>query len=198
MNSRIIAAVVGVLTSLAVVPAANASPALRAACAEPAPGSVRCLAMYGAAAGLQDEVYGLGADDLAAAYNLPPTPGADTTIAISIAYDAPNLEADLNQYRQEFGLPECTTANGCFRKVNQRGDATPLPAANFGWAIESTLDVSMVSAACPVVQDPCGRRRQPRLRGLGADSGHCGPAWREGRVEQLRRKGKRSGAVLCA
>ena len=32
-------------------------------------------------------------------------------------------------YRAQFGLPACTTANGCFRKVNQNG-GTALPAAD--------------------------------------------------------------------
>ncbi|MEV8609942.1 hypothetical protein AB0383_18780 [Amycolatopsis sp. NPDC051373] len=47
------------------------------------------------------------------------------------------------------GLPPCTSDTGCFRKVNQRGDAAPLPGSSFGWNLESTLDVSVVSAACP-------------------------------------------------
>jgi len=83
------------------------------------------------------------------AYHLPKDRPSSTVVGISIAYDAPNLERDLNVYRQQFGLPPCTTANGCFRKVNQSGAAAPLPVADASWAIESTLDVSMVSAACP-------------------------------------------------
>jgi subtilase family serine protease len=45
-------------------------------------------------------------------------------------------------------LPACTTANGCFRKVDQRG-GTSYPATNTGWASEISLDVDMVSAICP-------------------------------------------------
>ena len=45
-------------------------------------------------------------------------------------------------------LPACTTANGCFRKVNQNG-GTPLPRANGGWAQEISLDLDMASAMCP-------------------------------------------------
>jgi hypothetical protein len=52
-------------------------------------------------------------------------------------------------YRKEYGLPGCTTANGCFRKVNQEGAASPLPEANPGWAVEESLDLDMVSAICP-------------------------------------------------
>jgi subtilase family serine protease len=150
MNSRILAAAVGVIASFVIVPTAQASPAGQPFCAEPAPGYARCLIRSSSAPSLRaNAVDGLGATDLTAAYNVPPSGGADTVVAISIAYDAPNLEADLNTYRREFGLPECTTANGCFRKVNQNGDPAPLPKADFSWAVESTLDVSMVSAACP-------------------------------------------------
>ncbi len=52
-------------------------------------------------------------------------------------------------YRSTFGLPPCTTANGCFQKVNETGAAAPLPSANSGWAGEISLDLDMVSAACP-------------------------------------------------
>ncbi|OLB80307.1 MAG: hypothetical protein AUI14_07195 [Actinobacteria bacterium 13_2_20CM_2_71_6] len=52
-------------------------------------------------------------------------------------------------YRSQFGLPPCTTANGCFRKVNQNGAASPLPQSDTGWAGEIALDIDMVSAICP-------------------------------------------------
>ena len=54
-------------------------------------------------------------------------------------------------YRQQYGLPTCTTGSGCLRIVNQDGQATPLPTSGVGtgWDIETTLDASMVSAACP-------------------------------------------------
>ena len=47
--------------------------------------------------------------------------GAGTTVAVVDAFDDPNAEADLATYRSEFGLPACTTANGCFTKVDQNG-----------------------------------------------------------------------------
>ncbi|MFJ1547572.1 carboxypeptidase regulatory-like domain-containing protein [Streptomyces sp. NPDC088246] len=46
------------------------------------------------------------------------------------------------------GLPACTTANGCFKKVDQRG-GTDYPAPDSGWAGEISLDLDMVSAAAP-------------------------------------------------
>jgi subtilase family serine protease len=92
---------------------------------------------------------GWGATDLQAAYQLPVTRPATATVAISIAHDAPNLESDLAVYRNQYGLPPCTTANGCFRKVNQYGQGAPLPRTDRGWAVEAALDVAMVSASCP-------------------------------------------------
>ncbi len=151
-NRRMILALLAVCAAAgAFAPAAAAAPVARAACPDEGPGLLRCLTTYtpGAPHTLADGPVGWGADDLASAYRLPAEAGPDTVVGISIAYDAPNLEADLAVYRAQYGLPPCTTENGCFRKVNQQGAAAPLPPASFGWALESTLDVSMVSAACP-------------------------------------------------
>ena len=38
-------------------------------------------------------------------------------MAIVDAQDDPNAESDLATYRSQYGLPACTTANGCFKKV---------------------------------------------------------------------------------
>ncbi len=92
---------------------------------------------------------GYGPTDLRAAYKLPSTGGAGATVAIVDAYDDPKAEADLNAYRTQYGLGACTTANGCFRKVNQNGAATPVPSADSGWAGEISLDLDMVAAICP-------------------------------------------------
>ena len=50
-------------------------------------------------------------------------------------------------YTPQYGLPACTTANGCFRKVNQTG-GTSYPAANSGWALEIALDVETAHEIC--------------------------------------------------
>jgi subtilase family serine protease len=70
------------------------------------------------------------------------------TIAIVDAYDNPNAASDLAAYRSRFGLPPCTSGNGCFAKVNQRGGGAP-PAPDAGWGQEIDLDIEMVSAVCP-------------------------------------------------
>jgi hypothetical protein len=92
---------------------------------------------------------GLGPSQLQGAYKLSTAGGGGATVAIVDAMDDPNAESDLATYRSQFGLPACTTANGCFRKVNQNGASSPLPASDAGWAGEISLDVDMVSAVCP-------------------------------------------------
>jgi subtilase family serine protease len=95
-------------------------------------------------------VAGFGPADLQAAYALPSaTNGYGQRIAIVDAYDDPKAESDLGVYRSTFGLPACTTANGCFAKVNENGMAGPLPHGRGGWGEEISLDLDMVSAACP-------------------------------------------------
>ncbi|NJP44809.1 peptidase S8 [Streptomyces sp. PRB2-1] len=91
---------------------------------------------------------GYGPAELRAAYALPDTGGEGATVAIVDAYDNPNAEADLATYRAQYGLPACTTDNGCFRKVDQRG-GSGYPVTDPGWAEEISLDVDMVSATCP-------------------------------------------------
>jgi putative cell wall-binding protein len=88
--------------------------------------------------------------DIQDAYQLPVAGGSGLTIAVVDAYDLPSAEADLAVYRSQFGLPVCTTANGCFHKIDQRG-GTSYPASGVGssWDSEIVLDLDMVSAACP-------------------------------------------------
>lgn len=91
---------------------------------------------------------GYAPGDLLSAYNLTADGGAGQTVAIVDAMDDPTAEADLAVYREQFGLPACTTANGCLRKVDQRGGTT-YPPADPHWAGEISLDLDMVSAIAP-------------------------------------------------
>ncbi|GAA0315144.1 S53 family peptidase [Actinoallomurus spadix] len=91
---------------------------------------------------------GLSPANLQSAYKLPSTGGSGQTVAIVDAYNAPTAEADLAVYRSQYGLPACTTANGCFKKVDQNG-GTSYPKTDGGWAQEISLDLDMVSAVCP-------------------------------------------------
>ncbi len=97
-----------------------------------------------------DSPSGYVPSDVQAAYNLPSsTKGKHQTVAIVDVFDDPNAEADLFTYRNTFGLPVCSTLNGCFIKVNQKGKQGQYPKPNSNWAIEISLDIDMVSAACP-------------------------------------------------
>jgi subtilase family serine protease len=87
-------------------------------------------------------------------------------VAIVDAYDDPTAEADLAVYRSQFGLPACTTANGCFRKVSQNG-TTSYPARDGGWAQEISLDLDMVSAACPSCHILLVEAKTPSFANLG-------------------------------
>lgn len=76
------------------------------------------------------------------------TAGSGTTIAIVDAYDDPNIAKDLAVFGTTYGLPACTTSNGCFTKVNQVG-GTSYPRTNSGWALEIALDVEWAHAIAP-------------------------------------------------
>jgi subtilase family serine protease len=155
-----ILAVVGLwagLTALGGTTAAQAQPqtaisTARSCAATPAPGFAACNALVRTDSAARPFApaapSGLSPANLHAAYKLPTAGGAGLTVAIVDAYDDPKAESDLAVYRSTFGLPACTTANGCFRKVNQTG-GTSYPAGNTGWAEEISLDVDMVSAVCP-------------------------------------------------
>jgi subtilase family serine protease len=92
---------------------------------------------------------GYGPTEFQDAYKLPSSDhGAGETVAVVDAYDNPNAEADLAVYRSTYGLPACTTKNGCFKKVDEHG-GTNYPAPNANWGLEISLDLDVVSAVCP-------------------------------------------------
>jgi hypothetical protein len=92
---------------------------------------------------------GYGPVDVQSAYRIPTAgAGVGETVAVVDAYDLPTAESDLATYRAQYGLSPCTTANGCFRKINQTGGGL-LPAPNPAWGEEIALDLDMVSASCP-------------------------------------------------
>ncbi len=94
---------------------------------------------------------GLNPCQLEREYQLPSTvAGSGKTVAIVDAFDDPNVESDLAVYRTRWGLPACTTANGCFKKLNQSGVAGSYPTGDTHWGSEISLDVDAVSAICPL------------------------------------------------
>jgi hypothetical protein len=80
---------------------------------------------------------------------LSQTEGTGETIAIVDAFDDPNAESDLATYRTKFGLSPCTTANGCFTKLDENGGTNYPTTVDSGWELEISLDLDAVSALCP-------------------------------------------------
>jgi hypothetical protein len=126
---------------------------VHAVCPTAATGHVRCFALASAVKSVAKNAKpdGFARADLLSAYKLPATGGAGRTVAIVDAHDDPQAESDLAVYRSTYGLPACTTANGCFTKVNEHGQTSPLPAhdPDDDWNPEVSLDLDMVSAICP-------------------------------------------------
>ena len=81
-------------------------------------------------------------------YSTSSTAGAGQTIAIVDAYDDPTAESDLATFSSQYELPACTTANGCFKKVDQNGGSS-YPRKDAGWALEISLDVQWAHAIAP-------------------------------------------------
>jgi subtilase family serine protease len=164
-NARRIAALVGAALTLSTMvtvgQTANAagrpatrSSAFRPSCAQAEPGRASCMSQFRVMHASRDvraaaQPVGLTPADVASAYRLHTAPASGAAVAIVDAFDDPNAEADLGVYRNHFGLPPCTTSNGCFSKVNQDGAAAPLPSEDQGWGMEISLDLDAVSAACP-------------------------------------------------
>lgn len=154
-----LAAAALVLSPIALASSANAAPSAqglrhRAVCPGAPAGFAHCDSQVvtdasGAPAATATPA-GYGPADLQSAYKLPSaTAGSGKTIAIVDAFDDPNAESDLGVYRAQYGLPACTTTNGCFKKVNQTGVQGSYPHTDAGWSQEISLDVDMASAVCP-------------------------------------------------
>src|SRR4029079_13564402 len=86
--------------------------------------------------------------------------------AIIDAFGYSNLEADLKVYRSTYGLPPCTTKNGCLTILDERG-GTNYPPDDTGWDLEQALDVDMVSAVCPDCKIVVVQGKAPNLKSLG-------------------------------
>src|SRR6478609_2479423 len=127
---------------------------VRACTAHPAPGHASCLALaladsHGRALKSPRPLpAAFTPADVQAAYNLKGLKSGGRTVAIIDAYGYSGLEDDLAVYRDTYGLPPCTTKNGCLTIMDQNG-GTHYPDDNSGWDLEQALDVDAVSATCP-------------------------------------------------
>jgi len=123
---------------------------VRRSCPQAESDGVRCFALVRTDIPATRKITGYTPANLQSAYNLPSsTGGSGQTVAIVAANGYPKAESDLATYRSEFGLPVCSTANGCFTKVNQKGQQGSYPPSSEGWDEEQALDMDMVSASCP-------------------------------------------------
>jgi hypothetical protein len=89
-----------------------------------------------------------GPVELRTAYSLPSSAPHAVTVAVIAAGDDPSAEADLGVYSDQYGLPACTTANGCFKKLNQIGNASGYPALDKAWAQQTSLDLQIIHGLC--------------------------------------------------
>jgi subtilase family serine protease len=87
---------------------------------------------------------GMTPTEIKSIYHLPQS-GGRGTIAIIGAYSDKTLESDLGVFDRAFGLPSCTTANGC---LEMHPTATGINT-NAGWAMETSLDVQWAHAIAP-------------------------------------------------
>ena len=87
--------------------------------------------------------HGLSPANVRSAYNLP-SGGGTGTIAIIDAFDAPNIQNDLNTFSAQYGLPTCTTT-ACFEKH----EMAPRLKSDSGWALEASLDTQWAHAIAP-------------------------------------------------
>lgn len=149
-------------------------------CATPSPGTVHCFSRWTpttqqktlkgtttSTAAVKKPKDGLGPADIRKAYKLAKKGKKGQTIGIVDAFDNPRVEADLKAYRAAYKLPACTTANHCFRKVDQRG-TKKYPVGDPGWGVEIALDVQAVSASCPTCKILLVEADDDSLESIGA------------------------------
>jgi subtilase family serine protease len=96
----------------------------------------------------QKEIVGLTPQQIRHAYGFDriANQGEGQVIGIVDAYNHPHIEEDLGVFSQAFGLPDCTTSNGCFQQVFVNGQN---PGTKTLWALEIALDVEWAHAIAP-------------------------------------------------
>jgi hypothetical protein len=172
-HATLIATLVAMVALASAGSAMGAAPAryarIQPVCGSPAPGEASCFALgrvlvppreagkpgvqaLATTAATQGDgpAGGFTPAQLARGYGFDPEEGgAGQTVAVVDAYNDPNIEADLKAFDNEYGLPECTAAEHCFRRVGQTGSTSELPKNDKeGWSVETSLDVEMVHSAC--------------------------------------------------
>ena len=158
VRARSFGVVLGVLAAAFLLPAgalaANGHANYHAVCPAPPGRAAHCHALVVTDAhgnpAASPAPFGLAPAQIRSAYNFPAaaTAGSGRTIAIVDAYDDPTAESDLGVFSSQYGLPSCTTANGCFAKVDENG-GTSYPVASGHWSLEISLDIQWAHAIAP-------------------------------------------------
>lgn len=135
-------------SSIPVVAEASAETVTTASCSTQSTVGARCLAQ--ATGSGSSSPVGLSPAQIKAAYgwSAKTTAGSGQTIAIVVAHDNPAVESDLAVFSGQYGLPPCTTANGCFTKVDSSGGPN-YPSYTKGWEFEIEIDVQWTHAIAP-------------------------------------------------
>ena len=124
--------------------------------------------------------FGLPAKRSAHAYAI--TANGTTTIAIVDAYGYSRAETDLAKYRSQYGLPPCTTADGCFKRSIRT--AGRISRDDTGWAQSPRL-TSAWPAPCALVASSFSEAATPSFSNLATAVNTASAAWRDGDLEQL-------------
>ena len=124
----------------------------------------------------------------------PAPRAAGKTVAIVDAYDDPTAEADLGVYRSQYGLPPCTTANGCFRKVEPDRRHAATRAATPAGPRRSPRPRHGLGDL-PRLPHPARRGQQRLVREPRRGGQLRGDAGRVGDQQQLRRQRQRAQLV---
>ena len=151
----------------------------------PRPGDARCYAIVrtpadhdlrAAADRSGPPATALTPADIQSAYRLPATAGAGQTVAIVDAFGDSHAESDLAVFRAQYGLPACTTANGCFRKVDQDG-GTDYPADDAGLGAGDRAGPGRRLVGLPAVPHPAGGGQHARASTTSAAAENAASTW---------------------
>jgi Subtilase family len=100
---------------------------------------------------------GMGPTDVLAAYNIPASAAANGKIVAILDGPDSNAASDLAAYRSQYGLPALPKCSGnptgtlpaCFAQVGENGGASTGQDSGEDSDAETSLDMDMISAACP-------------------------------------------------
>ena len=152
------------------VRAAGRHASVSASCPKLASATQATCMVIGRSSGIHpDTPAGYGPADLRSAYGLAAlASGARQTVAVITPYDEATAAADLTAYRSTYGLPPCTSTDGCFSQVNQTATPPQPPPAGTSWPVTTDTALDMISAVCPNCHLLLVQANTPAITDLGA------------------------------